>query len=94
MIKYRLEIFFIFILLVTLFLQYCLWFQAGGIKDMMKLKKALAAETAVNENLKKDNEELLLQIKKLQDSQEANEARARIELGMIRKGEMFYQVVR
>lgn len=77
-----------------IFLQYRLWFESGGIRDMVQLKKALAVQYAENDKLKQRNEELLSQIKDLQTSQDATESRARNELGMIKKGETFYQVVK
>lgn len=82
------------LLAMLIFLQYRLWFESGGIHDMLKLKKNLALQAKENEQLKKQNEELLFQVKRLQNSQDAVESRARNELGMIKKGETFYQVVR
>ncbi|TAK75984.1 MAG: cell division protein FtsB [Gammaproteobacteria bacterium] len=75
-------------------LQYRLWFEPGGIRDMLQWKKMLAVQTAENENLKQHNEELLFQIQRLQSSHDATESRARNELGMIKKGEKFYQIVK
>jgi cell division protein FtsB len=78
---------------ILIFLQYRLWFESGGIFDMLQLKKQLAAEQIQNENLKKRNRLVLLQVQHLQKNQDAVELRARQELGMIKKGETFYQVV-
>lgn len=89
----RLNIVPILLLVSLLFLQYRLWFQSGGIADMIHLKKRLAAEQSVNETLKQRNEELYLQVQGLRKNQDAMESRARQELGMIKKGETFYQVV-
>lgn len=86
---------FIFVLLgVLIFLQYRLWFEAGGIYDMLHLQKALSAQVEKNKMLKKSNNELLFQIRRLQNDQGATEARARNELGMIKKDETFYQIVK
>jgi cell division protein FtsB len=79
---------------VLLFLQYHLWFVSGGIADMMRLKKMLAQQTVQNEKLKRENDELVVQIQRLQNNQDAAESRARSELGMVKKGETFYQVVK
>lgn len=85
----------IFILLgILVFLQYRLWFESGGIYDMAQLKKLLTAQIEENKDLKKHNDELLFQIKRLQSDQGATEARARNELGMIKKDETFYQLVK
>jgi len=79
--------------MALLFLQYRLWFESNGIHDMVKLKNVLAVQAQENDKLKKQNEELLFQIQRLQNSQEASESRARNELGMIKKNEKFYQIV-
>lgn len=76
------------------FLQYRLWFESGGIRDMVKYKKMLAEQAVENDKLRKRNEELLFQIQRIQNSQDAAESRARSELGMVKKGETFYQVVK
>ena len=78
---------------LLLFLQYRLWFESGGIVDMMRLKKQLAVQTQENNKLKKRNDMLAQQVERLQNSQDTVEARARSELGMVKKGEKFYQVV-
>ena len=54
----------------------------------------LAEQAQQNERLKKDNDELIFQIQRIQSSQDAAESRARSELGMVKKGETFYQVVK
>lgn len=77
-----------------IFLQYRLWFEQGGIRDMLQLKRQLAVQNNENEVLKKHNDELLFQIQRLQNSKDATESRARNELGMIKKDETFYQIVK
>ncbi len=90
----RLSILAVLLLGILIFLQYHLWFESGGIRDLIKIKKQLTAQIQENEKLKKRNEELFFQIERLQNSDDAAESRARNELGMIKKGETFYQVVR
>jgi cell division protein FtsB len=82
------------LVLLLLFLQYRLWFESGGIPDMWRLQEKLALQEKENEQLKADNDELLLHVQRLQNSQDAVESHARYELGMIKKDEKFYQVVR
>jgi cell division protein FtsB len=82
------------LLFILVFFQYRLWWEAGGLKDFFVLRKNLAAEQAENIKLKQRNDELLFQVERLRHSQEAIEARARNELGMIKKGETFYQIVK
>lgn len=76
------------------FLQYRLWFESGGIRDMLQMKADLAKQQVETDKLKKSNEVLMAQIEQLQKSEESTEAHARNELGMIKKGETFYQVVK
>jgi cell division protein FtsB len=82
------------LLAVLAILQYRLWFEPGGIKDVIHLKSMLSQQEAENAKLRKRNSDLLAQVKNLKSSDDAEEARARSELGMIKKGETFYQVVR
>ena len=90
----RLSMVMIILTALLIFLQYRLWFESGGVKELRQLKKTLAQQTLANETLKKRNEALMLQINHLKINQEATESRARNELGMIKKGETFYQVVK
>lgn len=78
---------------VLLFLQFRLWFEPEGVLDMLRLKKQLTIEQQQNDKLKKQNEKLIKQVEHLHKNTDAIEARARQELGMIKKGETFYQVV-
>lgn len=89
----RMNIFPILLVLLLIFLQYRLWFDDDGVLNMLQLKKQLANAEQVNMALKTRNDDLLKQIQQLQDNQDAIESRARQELGMIKKGEVFYQVV-
>ena len=90
----RLNLLVIILIALLIFLQYRLWFEADGVRDLLQLKQKLALQTVENEKLKKRNEELIFQIERLQNSKDAVESRARNELGMIKKGETFYQVVK
>lgn len=83
----------IVLLVALIFLQYQLWFENGGIRDMLKVKKQLALQLQINEKIKKRNDQLTQQIYYLQHTKNALEGQARDELGMIKKGETFYQVV-
>jgi cell division protein FtsB len=82
------------LLLLLMFLQYRLWFEPGGIIDMLRVKKQLALQVNMNNKLKKRNEKLSHQVQYLQASNDAVESRARNELGMIKKDETYYQVVK
>lgn len=83
----------ILLIVLIILIQYRLWFDAGGILAMQRLKKQLALQTAQNNQLKQRNDDLVNQVQHLQTNQDAIESRARQELGMIKKGETFYQLV-
>lgn len=82
------------LLMFFIFLQYRLWWESGGLKDFFVIKKDLQVIQANNLRLKQRNDALLFQIERLRNSQDAIEARARNELGMIKKDETFYQIVK
>ena len=84
----------ILLLLFLGLLQYHLWLEPGGMIDMFRMKKQLTGQMQENAKLKQRNDKLIQQIQYLQASNEAVESRARGELGMIKKGETFYQVVK
>lgn len=88
----RLSILALVALLVLV--QYRLWFEEGGIRDVLSLKKKLAIQTQTNALLKQKNDELLFQIERLEKSEDGVETRARNELGMVKPGETYYQIVK
>jgi cell division protein FtsB len=79
---------------VVMLLQYQLWFKPGGIHDMMRMRASLEKQEEANQILKRHNQAILQQVQRLQKSDDAVESRARNELGMVKKGETFYQVVK
>ncbi len=81
--------------LIVLFvlLQFKLWLGEGGMKDVWVLDEAIAAQTDKNTRLKERNQTLSAEVDDLKQGLEAIEERARYDLGMIREGETFYQVV-
>jgi cell division protein FtsB len=75
-------------------LQYRLWVADGGVVDSRNLEKLAAQQAAANDDLKKRNAVLEAEVADLRDGGAAIEAHARTELGMIKKGESFYLVVK
>lgn len=74
-------------------LQYPLWFGSGGVLALWRLNREIAAQKADNLGLKERNAALAAEVNDLKQGYEAIEERARSELGMIKKGETFYQVI-
>ena len=78
---------------LILALQYPLWFGKGGWLKVRELDRQLAVQQTANAGLKARNEALDAEVRDLKQGMDAIEERARTELGMIRKDEVFYQVV-
>jgi cell division protein FtsB len=81
------------LLAVALLLQYRLWLSADGVREVARLKSAVAAQAAENDRLAQRNRELAAEVHDLKNGMAALEERARSELGMIGDNETFYQVV-
>ena len=78
---------------LILALQYPLWIGKGGWLKVRSLDQQVAAQQAVNAGLRARNDALDAEVRDLKEGTEAIEERARSELGMIRKDEVFFQVV-
>jgi cell division protein FtsB len=80
------------LLAALLLLQYRLWFSSAGIGEMMRLKAAVSAQQADNQQLSERNRQLAAEVRDLKQGYAALEERARTDLGMIGSNETFYQV--
>lgn len=65
----------------------------GGHGDVAGLRERVAEQQHENERLRSRNAQLAADVRDLQSGGEAIEERARLELGMIKPGEVFYQVI-
>lgn len=74
-------------------LQYRLWVGEGSIAELHSLKREIALEESELERLRARNRELQAEVDDLREGSEAIEERARSELGMIKPGEIFIQVI-
>ena len=83
------------IILVVLlgFLQYRLWVGEGSLAEVWQLRLDISQQRAENERLRARNSELEAEVRDLKDGMASVEERARRELGMVREGETFYQIV-
>lgn len=79
--------------MLLLLLQYKLWIGDGGLLEVWQLHHSLRTEARENERLRERNKALEAEVRDLKIGLEALEERARTELGMIRDGETFYQIV-
>jgi cell division protein FtsB len=83
----------ILLVILLIYLQYSLWFGDGSLQDVWRLHKDVEQQRQENAVLRERNEALEAEVLDLQQGLEAIEERAREDLGMIKKGETFYQVV-
>lgn len=79
------------IILAIVGLQYKLWFGDGSIPAWMNLQKKLERQEEINEKLLERNKIVEADIAELKSGNQALEEQARYELGMIKKGEEYYQ---
>ena len=87
--KWLIAVFLFFLLL----LQFSLWFGNGGLLRVLQLNQSVEMQKSENSRLKERNEALEAEVRDLKKGLEAIEERARTELGMIKKGETFFQVI-
>lgn len=83
----------VILVLLLAVLQYRLWLGAGGYADIRKLEQRVQVQEQENQALLGRNDELRAEVEDLRERLDAVEERARSELGLIREGEEFYQVV-
>ena len=87
---------FLAITLVVLIaaLQYPLWFGKGGWTRVWELDRQLQQQRVGNDKLRQRNAALEAEVRDLKNGYDAIEERARSELGMTRKDETFYEVLK
>lgn len=79
-----------FIILV-LFLR--LWVGPGSYPDIWNLQEQIEAQNFANDQQAERNRKLQMDVNSLSKDDVAVESHARSELGMIKQGETFYQVI-
>jgi len=81
------------LLVLLLALEIKLWAGEGGMRDVWRLERRLAEQKEENRRLRQRNEALSAEVEDLKNGREAIEERARSELGLVKPGETFYQIV-
>jgi cell division protein FtsB len=74
-------------------LQVKLWVGDGGMRDLRAIRARVSDQRTENARLKQRNDALHADVEDLKHGQDAVEARARSQLGLMKPGEVFYQVV-
>ena len=81
------------LLALILLLQYPLWLGKGSWLRVWDNNRQLEEQKTINEKTRQRNTVLDAEVRDLKRGTEALEERARSELGMIKQGEVFFQVV-
>ncbi|MEI8237364.1 MAG: cell division protein FtsB [Methylococcaceae bacterium] len=87
------KIIVIILLVIIVQLQYRLWFGDGSVNEISAYQKRLNEVKLQVEEKKHRNEMLYAEVLDLRKGQESIEERARDELGMIKNGETFVEVI-
>ena len=87
------RILIIFLSILLLLLQYPLWFSDSSLPDAWKLQTKIENQQTENQKLEERNRLLKAEVEDLKNGLEVVEEKARTELGLIKKGETFYQVI-
>jgi len=83
----------VILILLLIGLQLKLWTGNGSMREVDTLRVAVKKQTDDNARLLQRNQAVGADVQDLKHGDQAVEARARTELGLIKPGEVFYQVV-
>lgn len=81
------------LVIILVLLQYRVWLGDGGMREVHRLRTEIEVQQEENLKLKERNRTLAAEVQDLKKGTVAIEERARTDLGMVRSGETFYQVV-
>lgn len=79
-------------LLVVLHAQ--LWFGRGSVGNVAEMQRKLDEQKAANAQAQQANERLAAEVRDLQEGLEMVEEKARMELGMVKQGEIYVQIAK
>lgn len=80
-------------IVVFIGLQYKLWFGDGSLSEVVQLSRELEIQKTKLQELEARNRILEAQVLDLQNGLDAFEEKARNDLGMIKQGETFIQLI-
>jgi cell division protein FtsB len=81
------------LIVLLLLLQYRLWVGDGSLAEVWDLYQQVETQRDENQRLLERNQALEAEVQDLKQGLDAIEERAREELGMIKDGETFYQII-
>ena len=73
--------------------QFRWWVGEESLAEVWRLRQAIELQSSENVLFKSRNQRLEAEVRDLKNGLEAVEERARLELGMIRKDEIYFQIV-
>lgn len=83
----------ILLTVLLVLLQYRLWFSHDGLPAVLHLKRDVEIQRQDNATLAERNQVLTAEVQDLKSGLDAVEERARSELGMVKEGEIFFQII-
>ena len=83
----------LFLVILLVYLQYRLWLGDGGLLELWNVHQEVESQREENARLRERNEALNAQVLDLKQGLDAIEERAREDMGMVKQGETFYQIV-
>ncbi|QBQ56532.1 cell division protein FtsB [Nitrosococcus wardiae] len=81
------------LLVLFLALQYQLWVSEDGLGELWRLSRSIQQQRQENAALTERNQVLNAEVRDLKSGLDALEERARSELGMVKQGETFFQII-
>ena len=81
------------LIVILLLLQYPLWLGKGGWLKVWDLHRQVEAQQQVNQQTQTRNSVLDAEVRDLKQGTQAIEERARTDLGMVKRDEVFYQIL-
>jgi len=81
------------LLLLLAGLQYRLWLGEANLRQVWQLEQQILQQQMENQQLAERNQRLEAEVQDLKRGLTALEERARSEMGMVRKGETFFQLI-
>ena len=81
------------LLALLLLLQYPLWLGKGSWLKVWDIGQQVEAQKKINNQTQQRNAALDAEVRDLKNGTDAIEERSRSELGMVKQGEVFFQVV-
>ena len=81
------------LIFLLVYLQYQLWFGDGSLQDVWELHQEVEMQRQQNIELRERNAALQAEVTDLEQGLDAIEEHAREDLGMVKEGETFYQVI-